>query len=367
MHVRYTAHCKLGLLASAKRIMEEEGVTLRRAAKRLQVSHSLFVRWQQQRATNDNPILAMLKGKNKANYAGPLGQLKPLKNSLLRYVFEQCEQGINLSILALIVKALSLSPIFNEKHFVAKVSAVKRFVRAHSLIYCMGTHVSQRKPDEVAAESSDYMDLMCQIVEGPHRDWHFIINMDQTPVYFTMNAKRMLGVIGVKTVHIHTSTNNTKHAMVAVTITGSGAVLLSMVIFKGKPNGCITKTEFANYLTTHQWRCQDNAWMDEGVMIVWVDEILKPYIANAPEHIIPLLILDSHRCHMMGSVGQRIQELGIEVRHIPGGCTSLCQPVDVGFNKPFKDCMRKQWLLWMIAEGIIHGTTTPPSQRDVTG
>ena len=67
----------------------------------------------------------MLKSKKKVNCAGPLGQLKPLKNSLLRYVFEQCEQGINVSILALVVKALSLLPIFNEKHFVARVSAVK--------------------------------------------------------------------------------------------------------------------------------------------------------------------------------------------------------------------------------------------------
>jgi len=107
--------------------------------------------------------------------------------------------------------------------------------------------------------------------------------------------------------------------------------------------------------------------MDERVMIAWVDEILKPYVANAPEHIIPILILDSYRCHMMGSVVQRIQELGVEVRHIPGGCTSLCQPVDVGFNKPFKDRVRKQWLSWMTAEGIIHGTTNPPSRRDVAG
>jgi len=158
--------------------MEEEGVTLRRAAERLQVSHSLFVRWQQQRAANDDPILAMLKGKMKANCAGPLGQLKPLENSLLRYIFEQRKQGIKLSILALVVKASSLSPIFNEKTFVARVSAVKRFVRAHSLVYRMGTHMSQRKPDEVAAESSDYMDLIRQIVEGPHRNWRFIINMD---------------------------------------------------------------------------------------------------------------------------------------------------------------------------------------------
>ena len=197
----------------------------------------------------------MLKGKKKANCAGPLGQLKPLNNSLLWYVFEQREQGINLSILALVVKASLLSPIFNEKHFVARVSAVKRFVRAHLLVYCMGTHVSQHNLDEVAAESSDYMDLMRQIPEGSHRDRRFIINMDQTPVYFTMNAKRTLEVIGVKTVHIRTSTNDTKRVTVAVTITGSSAVLPSMVIFKGKPNGRIAKTEFANYPTTHRWRC----------------------------------------------------------------------------------------------------------------
>ncbi len=68
------------------------------------------------------------------------------------------------------------------------------------------------------------------------------------------------------------------------------------------------------------------------VMIAWVDNILKPYVANALDQIIPLLILDSFHCHMMALVVTRIQELGIEVKHIPGGYTSLCQPVDVGFN-----------------------------------
>ena len=66
MRVRYTARRKLGLLASAKRIMEEEGVTLREAANRLDVSHSLFVKWRQQRGTNVDPILAMIKSKRKA-------------------------------------------------------------------------------------------------------------------------------------------------------------------------------------------------------------------------------------------------------------------------------------------------------------
>ena len=68
---------------------------------------------------------------------------------------------------------------------------------------------------------------------------------------------------------------------------------------------------------------------------------------------------------MMALVVTKIQELGIEVKRIPGGCTSLCQPVDVGFNKPFKDRVRRQWVSWMIAEGFIYGTTSPPMRRDV--
>ena len=68
---------------------------------------------------------------------------------------------------------------------------------------------------------------------------------------------------------------------------------------------------------------------------------------------------------MMASVVQKIQELGVEVKHIPGGCTSLCQPVNVGFNKPFKNCIRKLWTEWMISEGIANGTMSTPTRLNV--
>jgi fido (protein-threonine AMPylation protein) len=70
----------------------------------------------------------------------------------------------------LVVKASSLSPEFNTKHFVARCSAVKRFMRANSLVYHIGTHETQRKPDDVALEASEYMNLMHPFLEGPHRD-----------------------------------------------------------------------------------------------------------------------------------------------------------------------------------------------------
>ncbi|KAI2490887.1 DDE superfamily endonuclease [Fragilaria crotonensis] len=68
---------------------------------------------------------------------------------------------------------------------------------------------------------------------------------------------------------------------------------------------------------------------------------------------------------MMASVVTRIQNLGVEVHHIPGGCTSLCQPVDIGVNKPFKNRLHSEWEKWMILEGLEHGTTSPPTRADI--
>jgi hypothetical protein len=217
-----------------------------------------------------------------------------------------------------------------------------------------------------ASKALAYMVYMRQhVVVGSNHDWCFILNMDQTPVYFTMSTKRTLELITKKTIHIRTTADDTKRTAIAVTITADGTLLPSMVVFKGAVNGWIAQTEFAAYPTTNYYRCQANAWMDEAVMLAWVDEILAPYVAMAPDQVVPLLILDSYCCHMMGSVVQQIQELGVEVKHIPGRCTSLCQPVDVGLNKPFKDCIQRAWHNWMMAEAIIHGTTRLPTRLDV--
>ncbi len=143
----------------------------------------------------------------------------------------------------LIIKASMIWPVFNEKTFVAKQCAMQRFLRAHWIVYGMGTHVSQRNPEEVATEAADFMSLMRPIVTGPHRDRRFILNMDQTPVYFSMSKKRTLEIAGAKTVHVRTSTNDTKCATIAVTIAADGTLLPSTVIYKGKQDGRIAKTE----------------------------------------------------------------------------------------------------------------------------
>ena len=98
----------------------------------------------------------------------------------------------------------------------------------------------------------------------------------------------------------------------------------------------------------------------------WVQKILQPYIDGAPPGVIPILFLDSYCCHMMESVVVRIQELGVEqVEHIPGGCTYLCQPVDVGVNKPFKARIRQEWENHMVAQGLNYEATPSPKRIDI--
>ena len=128
-------------------------------------------------------------------------------------------------------------------------------------------------------------------------------------------------------------------------------------------NGRIVQCEFSMYPKGMIYACQDKAWMDDRVMLMWVDMVLKPYVDTTPQNMVPLLFLDSYCCHMMNSVVNSIQDLGVEVEHIPGVCISLCQPVDIGISKPFKAFLCKAWEKWMIDEGIRYGMTSPPTKE----
>jgi hypothetical protein len=362
--VRYTERKKYTLLATAQRLCWG-GMSLNRAASEFHVSAANLSKWEKVGVGSMDPKDKLFKSKKKSNLPGPPSQLVVIDEALLHYIFEQREQGFVVDTLKIVLRASFLFPGFREKSFTARCSAVKRWLMAHLMRYRMGTHTSQRPPAKVASEALDYIVYMRRIVVNSNRNRHFILNMDQTPVYFAMSAKQMLELIGKQTIHIRTTADDTKRPTVVVTIAVDGTLLPSMIIFKGAPNERIARMEFAAYPTTNHYRCQENAWMDEQVMLAWVNEVLVQYVATAPDNVVPLLILDSYRCHMMGSVIQRIQELDVEVQHIPGGCTSLCQPVNIGFNKPCKDRIRRAWHNWMMAEAVIHGMTRSPTRLDV--
>ena len=57
---------------------------------------------------------------------------------------------------------------------------------------------------------------------------------------------------------------------------------------------------------------------------------------------------DSFRAHLSDNVKRVLKNSRTDVAVIPGGMTSLLQPLDVGVNKPFKDNLRQYWNKWML-------------------
>jgi DDE superfamily endonuclease len=359
---RFTIQEKMSLVRAIRRKVEMCQVSLRKACIDANIHHKQYLTWTDQIAT-------MSDAKNikaKSSCAGRESILKVIEADLLRFIFELREQGMGVTTTMVILKAASLNRSFREKSRQAQYHAARRFILTNGLVHRMATHESQRDPRETAAEALDFIATIRPRLSQPCRHQDYILNMDQTPIPFSFDSKKTLEVVGRRTIHVRKSTNDTKRATYAMTVTASGKALTPLLVFKGKPGGRIEKREFPTYPAGVVYACQENAWMDESVMLLWVERVLKPYVSESPDHIVPLLFLDSYRCHMMDSVVQQIQDLGVEVEHIPGGCTGLCQPVDVGVNKPFKNRIRAQWESWMLEEGLSNGTTSPPSREDVS-
>ena len=103
--------------------------------------------------------------------------------------------------------------------------------------------------------------------------------------------------------------------------------------------------------------------MSEALMMTWIEHCLAPHVATAPEGVTPLLFLDSYGVHKMSSVNRAINDLGVEVIILPPGCTGITQPVDIGYNKPFKNLVRDQYEEWMVKDS--EDLSKPPCRVDI--
>jgi len=60
-----------------------------------------------------------------------------------------------------------------------------------------------------------------------------------------------------------------------------------------------------------------------------------------------MLVLDAFKGRVTDSVKDQLRKMKIELVIIPGGITSVLQPMDVSINKPFKERLRQQYMTWI--------------------
>ena len=61
----------------------------------------------------------------------------------------------------------------------------------------------------------------------------------------------------------------------------------------GKRTGTIASRELPTLPAGLIYRVQEKAWFSEDIMLEWIEDVLKPYVANVPPGIVPILFLDS--------------------------------------------------------------------------
>ena len=308
------------------------------------------------------------KGGNSTKHSGRPTSLANAKD-LCEWVVNLRREGMPISINMVILRASQLDERFRRKKMQTKFSIVRRILRSHSIVIRAKTHQAQRHPKEMVDEAKHFVSRISPLLASPNRDQWYIINMDQTLVFFSMVPNKTLNIAGERSINVRTSTRSTMQLTCAVTVSAAGDILRPFIVFKGKRDGRIAR-EFGNpeksgFLVDCSYMCQERAWMDEAVMLQWVKEVLEPWSKDVPPGIVPYLLLDSYKCHLMSSVVHAIQDLGIEVEHISGGCTGLVQPLDVGVNKPLKNRIRRKWEEYMLEAGLAMTVLKPPTRQQM--
>ena len=77
-------------------------------------------------------------------------------------------------------------------------------------------------------------------------------------------------------------------------------------------------------------------------MVFWIQKVWcsRPEGLRKEKNI---LVWDSFRAHLTDEVKNELKNANTNVDVIPGGLTSLLQPLDVCINKPFNDKFRKKY------------------------
>jgi len=286
-----------------------------------------------------------------SHHRGPVEFLDCIQEELIAFVTDWRDRGMPVTCFELVHKIGQLKPAFLEKTGTACLMCVSRFLSTNNLVQCVATHTAQRPPDEVHEDAKLHLVLAVTKSVGPTRDPRFVLNMDQTNSKFGNSPGQTIDQRGLRTINMHTGTNDSKRCTVALTVRASGKMLKPMVIYKGTRYGRIATRKLRDHPQEMKYAMQPKARFDEATMLNWVDYVLKPYVAMAPVGIIPILFLESFKVHLLGSIADAIQGLGVELKIIPPGCTGLVQPIDVRINKPFKANMRKIYTDWLQETG----------------
>ena len=328
MRTSYTASFKLAVCSYA----EEFGN--RAAGRKYDLDEKNVRRWRQNKTT-----LKSMPSKKRAMRSGK-ARWPELEEQLLAWVVEKRAAGHAVSTQALRLKARNIADETGMDDFKAGTSWAYRFMKRHDLSFRRRTHIAQRLPEELAEKTTRFQRYVIRKRRQHNYPLDRIGNADQTPLTFDVPSSSTISAKGVKSVSVMTTGHEKDRFTVMLSCTADGGKLPPYVVFKRKT---IPKGEFPGVIV----RAQKKGWMDQDLVEDWLRVVWGRRVGGLSRKR-SMLVLDAFRCHNSAPTKEVLREYNTDLVMIPGGMTSILQPLDVGVNKPFKDGLRRCWTDWML-------------------
>ena len=219
------------------------------------------------------------------------------------------------------------------------IKLVPSCISFHTYRYFIKFHIPLSLYSFCGSKTADTNELVFTIRARRSKNYSLVNigNMDETPVWFDMPTSKTVDSVGAKTVLLKTTGHEKTRFTVVLACLADGTKLKPMVIFKRKT---MPKDNFPAGVVVHN---HPKGWMDESGVKIWIKKVWQARpggFANTQS----LLVWDSFSAHLTDIVKQQLHENKTATAVIPGGLTSLVQPLDVCLNKPFKDRLWEKWM-----------------------
>jgi hypothetical protein len=122
-------------------------------------------------------------------------------------------------------------------------------------------------------------------------------------------------------------------------ITADGRKLAPYIVLKRKT---LPKVNVKGVI----FQAQESGWMDQTLVLEWINRVWQK-CPGALLNLHNMVILDSVHGHTTEEVKKTFKSRNTDQVIIPGGLTSMLQPLDVCINRPFKAVLKEQYTRWM--------------------
>ena len=333
-----------------------------KAAREFEVDRKRVREWNQKYEVLKSNSVGSKAKRRKIGECGRNPLSTDLDLHVFRYLEEERAEGRVVTNNDLTRKALQIALGLGLTGFKASPGWLLRWKRRHSVGVRCGTNSSQMVPADYAELIQELRASVIRIRKAKDISPSYIINMDQTMCRFDMPSTRTNDVRGRRTIRIKTTKAEKKGFTVALAATASGQKLPAVIIFKER-NGILGERIKKGLSIPSNVRVQasTNGWMTATEYHRWLVTVLK-----RDDHR-RLLIVESYSPHRSeDNIKTANDRCNVDVLIIPGGCTSIVQPMDKCINKPFKESMRASWQAWMREERALTkaGNLKQPTRQD---